>query len=302
MDAFFQGCFKAGPAICKLALASDKSANDIASRLWSWVDGLDTNPIIGDWGTSGDSLIWRAKDIRNALVVGLYNPTQYFQTIASLLAAAMSGNPAPLNQILLIPAAGLNITLASQCGPAPLAYDEAGSAILCSDGDDVTDKDLHYWHGYIEKQNSISKSFGYTWSGIRMACAGWKGRSNWPFKGPFTSPSPSKDPSKPEDGRPAAPILYLSNRLDPVTPLRSAEGMVKAHPGAGLLVQESMGHTVLGADGPNACNVPIVQEYFATGKVPAKGTTCPGLDAWKPQDGNATATRSVKRSQAWWPM
>lgn len=295
MDAFFQGCFTAGPSACKLARSGDKSANDISSRVWSWIDSLDTNPIIASWGTAGDSLIFRSSDVRSSLAAGLYTPTAYFQTMAALLDAAMSGNTVPLGQQLLA-VAGVSNTLPSQCGPAPVAYDEAGSAILCSDGDDVTDKDLHFWHGYVQQQSKISKVFGNMWSGIRMACAGWQGRSNWPFKGPFTSPSPSKDPSKPEDGRPAAGILYLSNRLDPVTPLRSAEAMVKSHPGAGLLIQESMGHTVLGSDGPNACNVPIVQEYLATGKLPAKGTTCPGLDPWK-QNGNVTAANVVKRSQ-----
>lgn len=282
LDGFFQGCFKAGTKTCKLVHDGDKSPEDISKRLWTWVDTLDTNPIIWKWGTGGDRLVFRSGDVRSSIASDMAFPVQKFQPLASMLEAAMGGNSTALGQHLA-GNAGLSNTFASECGPDPVGIsNEASPAILCTDGDDVSGKDLHYWHGYVEKQRSISRISGDFWSSIRLACAGWTIRANWQFKGPFTSPSPSKDPSKPEQGRPAAPILYLSNRLDPRSPLRAAEAMVKSHPGAGLLIEESMGHTVLDSDGPTACNVAVIREYFDTGKVPPKGTTCPGIDPWQP--------------------
>jgi pimeloyl-ACP methyl ester carboxylesterase len=48
---------------------------------------------------------------------------------------------------------------------------------------------------------------------------------------------------------PAAPLLFVSSVIDPVTPLRMAEAARKDHPGSGLLVQDNVGHATAGAAG-----------------------------------------------------
>lgn len=118
-------------------------------------------------------------------------------------------------------------------------------AVSCADGPDVSRRDL----------------------------SDWAFRPKYKFEGPFGMPEASGDGSGPEEGRPAAPILFLSNRWDPVTPPAHARVVMDSFPGAGLVVQESTGHcATLGAIGP--CVRDIMAEYFATGAVPEEEVTC----------------------------
>lgn len=62
------------------------------------------------------------------------------------------------------------------------------------------------------------------------------------------------------------PVLYLSNTLDPVTPLSAALKMALKFQDAGLVEQKSMGHCTLSAT--SFCTTKKVREYFMEGKVP----------------------------------
>jgi len=73
--------------------------------------------------------------------------------------------------------------------------------------------------------------------------------------------------------RPEAPLLFLSSRFDPVTPLSSAYAMSARHPGSSVMVQESAGHTALHSAQSN-CTKLVVQKYFETGEVPMMGKIC----------------------------
>jgi pimeloyl-ACP methyl ester carboxylesterase len=72
------------------------------------------------------------------------------------------------------------------------------------------------------------------------------------------------------------PLLFLSSRADPVTPLRAARKMVKRFGGAALLVQNSVGHATLSAE--SACKDEYLHRYFETGELPAEGTICESED------------------------
>jgi pimeloyl-ACP methyl ester carboxylesterase len=140
--------------------------------------------------------------------------------------------------------------------------DDAVFAVLCGDGDDVTGKSLAWWREYVDNQVNTSDVFGAYWSQIRFACHGWPLRANWPFKGPFTTPKAG-----------AAPILFLSNQLDPVAPLASAKAMSAKHPGSVVVVQKAMGHSAIGS-APSKCVDKIVANYLDSGAVPANNTIC----------------------------
>lgn len=157
---------------------------------------------------------------------------------------------------------------------AQLAGNEGSLAVRCSDGEDISGKDVSWWRTYVEQQMAQSPTLGDFWSRVRLPCASFKFTTNWKFNGPFTTPEheTTKD-GKPVRGKPAAPLLFLSPRLDPVTPLRSARKMAANHPGAGLVVQESLGHTALGT-GDSECLNGILREYFDSGRVPGEETSC----------------------------
>lgn len=154
---------------------------------------------------------------------------------------------------------------------------EVGSAVVCGDGEDVTDKDASWWMGYIETLTDQSRVLGRAWTSTRLICSSWPFRANWRFTGPFTSPPP--DPSS-KPGVPAAPILFLSNRLDPVTPLAAARRMSAGHAGSYVFVQDAIGHCAL-VSAQSTCTWAVVRDYMDTGKPPADDIKCkPECGPW----------------------
>ena len=100
--------------------------------------------------------------------------------------------------------------------------------------------------------------------------------SHWPgslrpseanrFKGPF------KSSTRDYDSR-GAPVLFIGNMFDNVTPLRNAHAMSKDHEGSVVLTQNSSGHCSAFSS-PSECTRKVIRRYFDTGELPAKGTIC----------------------------
>lgn len=279
---FFQGCFDAR---CPLRRAGDRSGDDIAARVWAWVAGLDESPTLVPGTDDRATYILRSSDVRTLLLTTMYQPLDAFQDAAAKADAAMRGNATGLYDLLEGLAGG---PLEDGCPvggggnqTAPARSDEAQSAILCGDGEDITGRNATFWRDYVARQLAQSSVAGAFWSDIRLACTNWLLRAKWQFRGPFTTPAPSGDASAPEAGKPAAPLLFLSNRLDPVTPLRAARRVAAKYPGAGLLVQDAMGHCVFGNRAPTECAKSVVRRYFDEGVVPDGETTCEAAcDPW----------------------
>lgn len=258
--------------MCPLAgQQGSSSASDAQARFWSWIKSLNEAPNVFP-GPTGNNIFLTGDDILGVVAGAFYAPIPGFQTLAASLSRAMSGNKTEL----------LNLALMN--GGAPEAQDvcgnsskklnlgntEVGSAVLCGDGDDVSKKSVSWWLSYAQKQEDQSRILGRAWTLTRLICSSWPIKASWSFKGPFKSPKP--DPSL-KPGIPAAPILFLSSRLDPVTPLRAARKMAANHPGARVVIQESIGHCTL-PTAPSNCTRSIVADYMDTGIMPAKETVC----------------------------
>ncbi|PLB43294.1 alpha/beta-hydrolase [Aspergillus steynii IBT 23096] len=69
------------------------------------------------------------------------------------------------------------------------------------------------------------------------------------------------------------PILFASNTIDPITPLKSARKMSSRFAGSVLLMQEAVGHTVID-QGASECYFGHIQAYLE-GTVPSNNITCP---------------------------
>jgi hypothetical protein len=67
-------------------------------------------------------------------------------------------------------------------------------------------------------------------------------------------------------------LLFVSTAIDPVTPLRAAEKMVKRFGGARLLVQDSVGHA--STSSPSKCTYAVLRRYLDTGELPEEGKHC----------------------------
>ncbi|KAF7623816.1 hypothetical protein AFLA_007539 [Aspergillus flavus NRRL3357] len=68
------------------------------------------------------------------------------------------------------------------------------------------------------------------------------------------------------------PVLVLSNRYDPSTPLAAAKNLTATFEGSVLLEQNGYGHTTLSV--PSLCTAKVVRAYFSNGTLPAEGTIC----------------------------
>ncbi|KAL7912442.1 TAP-like domain-containing protein [Trichoderma velutinum] len=271
-NRFFSGCYKAGYKVCALSRNGDESDSSVKSRFYSWLSKLNEEPI-ATISHTGDMIVIRSQDIREMLGAATYRPRSSFITLATALDDAMAGDTTGVVKILFqrhIPHLD-DVCAINNTGPDSEDYLQEGTAsVLCADG---------IW--YISQQISTSSIFGAYWSNIRMACNSWNFRPNWIFKGPFTTPPVIYSASgNPIPGHPAAPILFISNRLDPVTPLSAARAMAAQHPGAGLIITEGLGHGTMGTS-DSACLHSHVADYFDNGVVPAGETTCiPDCGPW----------------------
>lgn len=274
-DKFLEGCAAAGPEVCALARKSDNHrVSDIRRRLDSFLLDLDQKPkpVMLE---SGDVVVVTSADVRALIGMVLYQPIGMFKIVATKLSRMITGDLSEMASLTiglgLMPVVRDACPLDNTTGRIQEPFIiEARTAVLCNDGDDVSHKDVSWWRKYVDSQETQSSIFGAIWAMIRLPCAGWRFRPNWQFKGPFTTPDPDLSL---KSGRPAAPILFLSNRLDPVTPLRAAQAMAAQHPGARVIVQEAMGHCAV-ASAPSVCTKNLVADYFESGVIPADLSTC----------------------------
>ncbi|KAG6148281.1 hypothetical protein E4U28_004691 [Claviceps purpurea] len=274
---FFTGCHQ-NPSTCALSRPNDSSANDIRHRFEMWLNTTLRNKPAVDIGPTGDIRVLSADDVRVYMASTFYHPLALFQDLASRLDKAMNGNASALIEryfpSVTAPHSKEGCVLPNDQVVGPSDGDST-FAVACGDGDDVTGKDVAWWQRYTQRLVSQSSILGPQWSAVRFRCSSWPFKSNWRFKGPFTAPAPKSDANgNPVPGYPAAPILYASSRLDPVTPLTNARAMQANYPGSGLVIVEGAGHTAVDAAGENRCLFDAVEKYLETGIVPSNTTVC----------------------------
>jgi pimeloyl-ACP methyl ester carboxylesterase len=202
-----------------------------------------------------------------------YGPIGGFQVLAAVAAASVAGVYDPLTSVQEsfrdlpnwedgCPASNVPALIA----PPP----DFITSVLCAEAEPVNDKDVDWWVDYAQEQEEISQIYGHAIVHIKLGCSSFPFRAAYTFNGPFTHPE--HDPDVVE-GKPAAPILFLSNRVDPITPVKCARDMAAKYPGSGLVVQDSLGHGAL-ISAPSNCTDQIVRKYFDTGVVPEEETFC----------------------------
>lgn len=268
---FYDTCFEAS-GDCPLWQKGDASAKDIQSRIEKLIVELDTNPvsIISDDQTSSIRVI-TGTEIRTAFRDPAYRPLPTaFPSLAIALAEALSGNYSRIGPY--IP----SLPLQDVCGLDRSSPGDAQAAIACGDAryynseDHPKGADLTFWKEYITKLTLQSPNFAPFWANVASGCAGWGIVPKWGFKGPWTTPL--ADPSLRDDA-PAAPILFTSSRLDPVTPLENAYRMSNAHPNSSVLVLDTVGHCATD-NGWSECFNKAIRAYLDDGILPKNGTWC----------------------------
>jgi pimeloyl-ACP methyl ester carboxylesterase len=135
---------------------------------------------------------------------------------------------------------------------------EQNVALTCADA--PSRQTAAQWPEAVHRLERVSRIGGTAFGWVNGApCASWPARSAVRYAGPWNAVT-------------RTPILLISLRYEPNTPLVSARVAERRLGNAVLLVQDGVGH--LTANNPSACVTGALAAYLVHLRTPARGTVC----------------------------
>lgn len=267
--SFHDDCLEAKES-CPLWRKFDANSTTIETRINRFLEALKKRPLYTV--NNGIARLITYRDVKLAMYWTTMAPVFAAPTMASILDHLVRGHT---NITLEFPFQDFPKT--SDC-PERATQDtlassnsDAGLALNCGDAEDISNSTINDFKTYlsaIETQSSVAAFF----QGERkIRCLGWPIKPAWRFTGPFSSKTETKDA---EGSKLSTPILFMGNRLDPMTSLSTARKVAKNYPGSVVLEQDMRGHTVLANAVPSDCVLKHLREYFRDGTLPEDGTVC----------------------------
>ena len=251
-EKFAAACVDAGEDLCPIAAWSPGDAAGLLSKFLAALEDLKSNPVAT---MIGDTPVFVShSDVLQTIFALWYNGYVGFGATAQLMAELSSNNVS---------------TIFSRRPPFSCQHpnvmirdtNAASAGVLCTDGQSVVNETKADYREYMSLLRHQSPTFADIWATIRMPCHGYGVRAKWRFSGPFGAKTP-------------VGILFASQDLDPVTPLRNAISASNLFPGSQVLeVQGGAGHCTLGF--PSICAAKKIREYFRTGSLSTDRTVCP---------------------------
>ncbi|KAI1312808.1 Alpha/Beta hydrolase protein [Xylaria venustula] len=253
-DRFFVYCAEAGD-LCSFHRTGD-GPEDIRKRFSETLSLLGKQPatvIIPD--TNLPALITASDMKKSIFFAGLYSPVAGFPVVADLLNHAFNGKLGEIAQ---------GTGMATFCGnlTLPAWPDDAMKGIACGDKRGKLNENITELQARFEKAASYSW-FADVWfdADPNLGCNGWEIESRGP---PMRwDDHPVHKPALIETN---FPILFLSNTLDPVTPLGHALEMTRKFANASIVEQDGLGHCSLSC--VSGCMIAHIRAYFNEGIVP----------------------------------
>ncbi|OTA83976.1 hypothetical protein M434DRAFT_400571 [Hypoxylon sp. CO27-5] len=284
-EKFFIYCADAGPR-CPFSQLGE-NPESIKKRYIDTMSWLEKHSAIVIPENANIPILITASDIKMIIFSALYAPNVAFPAVAYLLKALVDdqldhyvGSPSPT---LLCH----NLTL-------PQWPDDAQKVIGCSDKRYKLNDDLETLQKRFEQMASYS-SFADVWmgAGFNLGCNGWDIEAKDPPMRWDDHPI-----HKPEPIETDFPVLFLSNHLDPVTPLHAALKMTRKFSGASIIEQKAEGHCTVSCI--SLCTIGHIRAYLDKGIVPpapkydsedeGEWTTCECKEKpWKSLDDFAAA-------------
>jgi pimeloyl-ACP methyl ester carboxylesterase len=263
---FYDDCFTAREA-CPLWRAPDTAPVNIEKRVNDFLESLKQRPVYTV--SDGNARLITYRDVKLAIYWTTMAPYFAGPSIATLLDSLMKGNT--------------NVTLRFPFESVPTASDflheqtqddqansnaDAGTALNCGDTEDITNSSIADFKKYLSALEDQSSVGAFFQGERKIRCLGWSIRPAWRFTGPFTS--------KRDNGssKLTTPILFMGNKLDPMTSLRNARKMAKEFLGSVVLEQDARGHCALGNVVPSPCTLRYLRNYLRNGSLPEFGTIC----------------------------
>ncbi|KAJ7935989.1 hypothetical protein B0H13DRAFT_2304056 [Mycena leptocephala] len=271
---FLKTCVKAGPLRCPITQHAGESYTQLEQRLEAFFDAVAVAPMPVPFAKRPGYLTSGAA--RGLLLMYLEQPTQWSEA-AHAFAAALTGDGAPLLDVLLTPGHG----------SSPY-HDLARSAVTCLDSPppsslrdvptaEVLARELLHALREVSPHFGASLSLGEPDGG----CEYWVARAPERFTGPWnaTLEWPMLIVSNTVHGpvsldssfHPVQGLIYLLRGR--ITPIESGIRINELIGDSSLLViQDGPGHC--SSSVPMPCMLKLVQQYFA-GTLPKNGTVCP---------------------------
>ena len=256
MAAFYHFCHLGGPELCAFYLDSEK---EIETRLENLLENTRKHPVVvpGSLSSTERPQIVSYSKVKKMIASTLYRPLVMFPALADALAALEAGDGRVFMDLatqesddpfLCDTRYGAQDS-GDPTDPTPEVPDaeasvDAGTAILCSDGGWMNDT-VDEFGVYVGELVTLSKSVGATMAEMRLGCVHWSIQAKWRFDGmPLQSGSSVTSElmkTGPFQGNTSHPILFIANKADNVTPLRSAQANARGFPESIILVQNGYG-------------------------------------------------------------
>ncbi|KAI1391514.1 alpha/beta-hydrolase [Hypoxylon trugodes] len=254
-EKFFVYCAEAGPQ-CDFFQLGDRP-EDVKKRFYDTMAQLEKEPAIVLPLHANVPVLVTASDFKRIIFSAIYAPNGGFPNLAKLLKALVDGK---LDAFVASPTPALlchNLTL-------PVWPDDAQKVIACSDKRYKLDEDIPSLQKRFEKMASHSW-FADLWMGVNLnlGCNGWDIETKDPPMRWDDHPI-----HKPKPINTSFPVLFLSNHLDPVTPLHAALKMTRKFSNASIVEQKAEGHCTLAC--VSLCTINHIRAYFDKGVVPPK--------------------------------
>ena len=205
--SFFEFCHLAGSATC--SFYTGNSTKDIRHRFEKILSAF--NGPLAEARNQTDAAIVEIylEEIKPLLFQSTYYPIAFYPILsdALILFEAATTNltiDALVNIRTIIQERLANVKHVLVTQPA---LPEWFPAVYCTDGDSSAyGETLNEFQPYIKTLRSQSMIAGDLWASQRVQCSAWSIRSNDRFSGPF-------------GGNTKTPILFVSNTVDPATPI-----------------------------------------------------------------------------------
>jgi hypothetical protein len=264
--SFYDDCFEAKEA-CPMWRTHDSNSTDIENRMNDFLEKLKLSPsyTVSD----GNARFITYRDVKLAMYRTTMAPGFAAPAMASILDGLIRGHTNMTLDFPFegVPTASTLLEMESQDGRAGSNAD-AGTAVNCGDAEDISNSSLADFKEYLSVLEGQSSVGAFFQGERKIRCLGWQVRPAWRFTGPFTSKTDEGDSTL------STPILFIGNKLDPMTSLRNARKVVEDFPGSVVLEQDARGHCALGNVVPSPCTMRYLRDYLRDGSLPEPGTVC----------------------------
>lgn len=260
LTSVYDACVTAGPSLCAIW---ENNTDLVRARVERALDVMRVTPLPIYNHTDPSTITFGVLDyatVYQALFHTVYFPYSQGASAVEAFVALEHGDGAALYAGSF--ASSLRITddsCATSSQPFVAGFIDVTSPIVC--GDSVVGRRssfAQYQKDY--KATQALSPFAAAWhTDFFGPCATWPLQGKDHLNGSFETST-------------STPILFISNTLDPITPIQGGRSMSTGFRNSVLLEQNSTGHTSL--SGFSTCTARAIRAYFRHGILPASGTVC----------------------------